>query len=185
MRLFVAVNPSIEVLERIEQAMEEIRPLSPKSKWVRGENCHLTLAFLGQVDDAKVPAVSEAVVEAAARHAPLTLHFGGGGGFGKPRRPRVLWVSVTGETAALAGLAQDIAGALEPLGFPREDRPFMAHLTLARARDQGGDAGLCACAEALHARDFGDSRIDEVILYRSDLSPAGPRYTPVVRATLI
>lgn len=184
MRLFVAVSPGRDICERIERAMEELRRLSPKSKWVRGGDCHITLSFLGQVDDAKVPAVSEAIVGAVARHAPLSLHFGGGGSFGKPRRPRVLWASVTGDTGALEAVQGDVEAALEPLGFPREDRPFKAHVTLARAREAGGDQGLAACAEDLAARDFGEARIEEVILFRSDLSPAGPRYTPVVRAPL-
>jgi 2'-5' RNA ligase len=183
-RLFVAVSPGTEVLERIERAMEELRGASPQSKWVRPSDCHITLAFLGQVDDAKVPAVVAAVEEAAAGHAPLSLRFGGGGGFGRPRRPRVLWASVEGDTEALAAVQKAVTGALEPLGFPPEDRPFKAHVTLARARNPGGDAGLAACAEDLAARDFGEARIEEVILFRSDLSPAGPRYTPVVRARL-
>ena len=184
MRLFVAVSPGNELCERIEQALETLRPLSPSSKWVRAENCHITLAFLGQVDDAKVPAVAAAVEGAAAGHAPLSLRFGSGGSFGRTRRPRVLWASVTGDTDALAAVQKAVVEALAPLGFPPEDRAFTAHLTLARARDQGGDAGLAACAEALQAIDLGETRVDEVILFRSDLSAAGPRYTPVIRAPL-
>jgi 2'-5' RNA ligase len=183
-RLFLAVSPGTDICERLGQAIEEVRGSSPRSKWVRASDCHITLAFLGQVDDAKVPAVVAAVLEAAARHAPLSLRFGGGGSFGRGRRPRVLWASVAGDVEALAAVQGSVAEALVPLGFPQEDRPFKAHVTLARAREAGGDAGLAACAEALGGRDFGEARVAEVILFRSDLSPAGPRYTAVVRAPL-
>jgi 2'-5' RNA ligase len=184
MRVFVAVSPGNELCERIEQVVVELRPSSPASKWVRSHGCHITLAFLGQVDDAKVPAVASAVTEAVADLAPVSLRFRGGGTFGRPRRPRVLWVAAEGDTGALAEVQRAVAEALAPLGFPPEDRPFKAHVTLARARDQGGDAGLAACAEALASRDLGEARIDEVIVFRSDLSPAGPRYTPIARAPL-
>lgn len=184
MRVFVAVSFSSEVCGRIGQAVEELRASSPASKWVRASDCHITLAFLGQVDDAVVPKVAAAVEEAASRHGPLGLHLKGGGSFGRPRRPRVLWASVGGDIDALAAVQRDVVAALARLGFAPEDRPFTPHVTLARAREQGGDAGLAACAEALKARELGESRVDEVIVYRSDLSAGGPSYTALARAPL-
>jgi RNA 2',3'-cyclic 3'-phosphodiesterase len=184
MRLFVAVNPGPSVTAELERASLEIRTHSLNSKWVAAENCHITLVFLGQIDDEKLPDVARAVEGAAQKHAPLTLRFKGGGGFGGARKPRVLWVGVEGDVDALAAIQKDVEAALVPLGVKPEDRAWRPHITLARARNQGGDAGLSASAEAIRERDFGEARIQEIVVYKSDLSPKGPRYTAVARAAL-
>ena len=184
MRLFVAVDPSPEVCERIEHAALEIRGSSPGSKWVKPGGHHITLAFLGEVDDARLPDVASAVKEAAARRAPLTLRVKGCGSFGKPRRPRVLWACVEGDVGALAAIQKDVEASLAPLGFTPEDRSFTPHITLARAKAPAGDPGLALCADAVRDRDFGETRVAEVIVYKSELSPAGARYTAVARAPL-
>jgi RNA 2',3'-cyclic 3'-phosphodiesterase len=186
MRLFVAVDPGPSVAAELDRASTDLRAHSPNSKWVAAENCHITLVFLGQIDDEKLPDVARAVEEATRGHAPLTLRFKGGGGFGGSRKPRVLWVGVEGDVDALAAIQKDVEAALvlAPLGVKPEDRAFKPHITLARARNQGGDAGLLASAEAIRERDFGEARIQEIIVYKSDLSPKGPRYTAMARAPL-
>lgn len=184
MRLFIAVDLSEIVRERIALAVAELQTSSPTSKWVRPSDCHLTLVFLGDTDDDKVPAIIAALGSAASRSAPFALRVRGGSSFGDPRRPRVLWADVSGEIAALAALQREVERALVPLGHTPEGRGFTAHCTLARARSRGGDAGLAVCAEALRSYDFGETRVEEVILYRSDLSPDGVRHTALARSPL-
>ncbi len=182
-RLFVAVDPAPAVAERVAAAVSAVRSLAPSAKWAGPESFHLTLAFLGDMSVAQVPDLAAAVGAAALRHSPIDVRFAGAGTFGG-RRPRVLWAGVTGDAAALAALAGDVEQALAPFGYVPEHRPFTAHLTLARARDPRGEPGLVDCAAKLAGEDFGPTRVEQVILYRSELSPKGAAYTPLAALPL-
>lgn len=184
MRLFVAVDPGKAVIDQIERSLEKLRRVSPKSKWVHASDCHITLVFLGQIDDDRVPLFASALASATKKHQPFELVFKGGGSFGAPKNPRVLWSDVQGDLAALHALQADVTAAFLPLGFVSEDRPFKAHLTLARAREHGGDKALAECAQILQKSDFGRSPVNEVILFRSDLDSKGPKYTAIERVPL-
>jgi 2'-5' RNA ligase len=148
------------------------------------ENAHLTLAFLGSTEDAKVPELSKALEAVAARAGPFDLQLRGGGAFGSPKRPRVLWVGVEGDTAALHQLHGWTEAALQPLGYQPEHRDYRPHLTLARARDPRGDPTLARCAGALANRVLGAARIDRLILFRSQPGPGGSKYTPLAEPPL-
>ncbi|MFO0589719.1 MAG: RNA 2',3'-cyclic phosphodiesterase [Polyangiaceae bacterium] len=184
MRLFIAVSPGVDVLRRIDHLLDALRPKAPSAKWVKAESLHVTLAFLGEQTAEMAAKVSEALVAEAASHAPFELRFKGGGSFGRPSRPRILWASCDGDLAALGRLQQGITTRLVPLGHAPEDREFNPHLTLARARDHAGDPALARCVPGLQNEDFGAVTVTEVTLYESRLSPAGPHYEPLVRARL-
>jgi 2'-5' RNA ligase len=182
-RLFVAIDPAPPVREAIARALGRLRALAPRARWVDAGSLHVTLAFLGDVDEERVPAFAEATRAAARRHPPVELRFAGGGVFGG-RRPRVLWGGVTGDLEALARAQRDLVEALAPLGYAGDEHAFSPHLTLARARDPRGDPAFEACVEALEAEDFGLSRVEALVLYRSGLGPTGPRYTPIATGPL-
>jgi len=180
MRLFVAVTLGAAVTQRAEAAVQRLRPLAPRARWARLEGLHLTLSFLGETAAALLPALSRALHEVAARHAPFRLGAGGGGSFGSPSHPRVLWADVRGDVTALGALQADVARALEPLGFAPEHRAYTAHLTLARAKAPRGDADLLACVQALQQEDWGEGEVTQLILFESR---AGA-YHPQVEASL-
>jgi 2'-5' RNA ligase len=184
-RLFVAVDPGPGAASRLAGALARVRPRAPSARWVDPASLHLTLAFLGDTDAERVPGLTAAIGAVAARHAPLEIRFAGAGTFGG-RRPRVLWAGVEGAVAELAALQADLAAALAPLGYPPEERPFAAHLTLARARAHAtaGEPALVACAAALAGEDLGPTRVEAMVLYRSDLSPRGSVYTPLASLAL-
>jgi 2'-5' RNA ligase len=182
LRLFVAIDPAPAVRERIARELEALRPLA-RARWVNPDAMHVTLAFLGSVDGDLVPAFTEVLRGVGGRHAPLDVSFAGAGAFGG-RKPRVVWIGVKGDVERLAEIQRDVVNALVPLGHEAEDRLFSAHLTLARARDPRGDPTLIACAAAIRDIDFGPTRVEEIVLYRSDLSPKGPRYTALARLPL-
>jgi len=183
-RLFVAVDPDAAVRQALAATLEALRPLAPDAKWAKPEGMHLTLAFLGEVEDATVPAVKDAVERVARASAPLRLSAAGGGSFGPRSHPRVLWVGLEGDLAPLGALKSDLEAALVPCGYEPDPRPFSPHLTLARARLPRGDRDLALCAADLALADLGGFVADELILYRSHLSPKGSRYEALVRATL-
>ena len=105
-------------------------------RWVRPENVHLTLKFLGDVSKDHLGRVAEALELICSRHEPFKAEPSGFGTFPSARKARILWVSIGEGSAPLRTLAKDVEVSLEPLGFGREDRSFMPHLTLGRARGQ-------------------------------------------------
>jgi len=152
--------------------------------WVAPENFHLTLKFLGGVDEARVPDVIDAVHEAVQRHAAFDLSVAGLGAFPSATRPRVLWAGLRDGADALAALAESADGAVARLGFPREDRVFSPHVTLARVREPRRAPALADALAAAAARPFGRVPVRAATLMRSDLSPRGARYTPLAAAAL-
>ncbi len=182
MRLFLAVDISPAARDTVARALDRLRPKAPKAKWVTAASLHVTLVFLGEVDPSRRALITEAMEVAARASAPFAIHVRGGGAFGDPRRPRVLWAGVEGGDA-LARVQQTLAGALAGRGFSIEARSYHPHLTLARGRE-AGDRDLAACASELASFDAGESRVREIILYRSEPSSQGPRYVPEERAPL-
>ncbi len=158
----------------------EIERLGARARgvgWVAPENLHLTLKFLGGVEPARLERVAEVLAPAAAVAAPFELALRGLGAFPSSARPRVVWAGVQTGGDAVAALAARVEAALSPLDFPREDRPFSAHVTLGRVREPRGDPALTAALVAGAATDFGRFQVERMALMRSDLSPRGARYT--------
>ncbi len=173
MRLFVAIDVPEEIKGSIEtDVVVAMRDHVDGAKWTRREGRHLTLKFLGEVDDVRGDEIGDAIGSAASKHDRFDAAFGAVGGFPTLRRPRVLWVGIDMGAEAMVALASDVERALEPLGFPAEGRPFTAHLTLARFPRP-------RVIEELPSVDVPHDRfvVDGVTLFRSQLHPKGARYT--------
>lgn len=183
-RLFVAVEISEEVRHAVAKKIEALREIAKHSRFVSAEKLHLTLQFLGWVDDSKVTAITEAVDRAARAGQPLTLHYEGGGAFGSKKSPRVLWVGVSGDLNPLRTVQRAVELELQPLGFEPEKREYSPHLTLARAKQLRGDRELVKAVEALQGVTFGDTRVKELILMQSLAVKGGSEYRPLHRAKL-
>jgi RNA 2',3'-cyclic 3'-phosphodiesterase len=181
-RGFLAVVPPPVVLRWAESLAESVRRDGGTLRWMRPDQRHLTLQFLGRVDDSVVDSLAESVAESVRRIPPFTLALGGAGAFPSPRRASVLWLGVTTGAAELAALAGAIDGATAPLGFDTDDRPFRAHLTLARdnrARD------VRSLVEQLSTGPAGPPfTVDHVVLFESDTRPEGAVHTERIRFAL-
>ena len=137
MRLFVAIVPPLEALMHLGAAIADVRALVDDSlTWTTQEQWHLTLAFLGEVDDLRRDRVQTRLARAASRSPPLHLAIASAGVFGSRQRPRVLWAGVDGDVAALIRLAQSTGAAARRSGIPVEERRYRPHVTLARCRHQ-------------------------------------------------
>jgi len=184
-RVFVAVEPGAELLQKFGDLLGRLSPKAPSAKWVDPEGLHITLAFLGDIAEERVPLVIAAAESAAALHRPLTLQIAKGGTFGAGRRPRVLWLGVGGEVDELSGVRRDLEQALAmSTGYVPEEGRFEPHLTIARSRDPRGDPALETCVQAIGDTDFGELHVDQIVVVRSDLTPKGARYTVMARAPL-
>ncbi|MGA2979446.1 MAG: RNA 2',3'-cyclic phosphodiesterase [Terriglobales bacterium] len=189
MRIFIGIDLDPEVRSRIARFLEGVEGFAPDARWVRPESLHVTLKFIGEQTPKQVEAITERLrrVEGSA----FEIRAGGYGFFPTAKAPRVFWIGIqTGPQ--LADLAESVDAAAAELGIPREDRPFSPHLTLARAgggtssgspkwRKGDGPNTVFAVLEkrlaAMGELDFGTMTAHEFILYQSQLSPGGSKYT--------
>lgn len=144
----------------------------PGVAWVKASNLHLTLKFLGDVEEQRIEAIATSLTKAAAQVDAFDLTIGGFGAFPTRARPRVIWVGANGPR--LHALVESIESALEPLGFPRETRPFAGHITLGRVRARSTRGLSCHTGAEGH---HGATRVTRIVLMRSQLTPGGASYT--------
>jgi RNA 2',3'-cyclic 3'-phosphodiesterase len=174
-RLFIAIELTREIRDALLEFLQQMRGVAPQAKWVRPENLHVTLKFLGHTDAAKLASIETALASFRDPN-PVTLEFRGLGFFPNERRPRVFWVGMEA-SANLATLAQTIDQTTHKLGFELENRPFAPHLTLARFERPGLPAPLTTAVKQNAARSFGSLTAREFHLIESKLKPTGAEYT--------
>ena len=183
MRLFVAIELPEEIKTALTDLQQALRPARADVAWAKPENLHLTLKFLGETSSERVAALSLACVEAAKACPPFTLTTNGSGFFPDERRPRVVWVGLSGAVAALEALQQQVEACLSVQGCSPEIKPFRPHLTLGRCKSPNNIAQLAKHLQSypLPALSF---TVSELVLMQSQLNPAGAIYTPLQRARL-
>jgi RNA 2',3'-cyclic 3'-phosphodiesterase len=190
-RLFIAVPVPEDVRDGIAGIMHavadggdiDVRSFG-QPRWVRIEGLHITLRFLGATPDERRPQVAEALARAAAQTERFELGLGGGGAFPNAWRPRVLWVGILDGATELRALAARVGEELAAAGWPIEDKPFAAHLTLART---DGVPGAAEAAKRLTdaARDVRLTwRADRIVLYKSLLGHGPAHYEELAAADL-
>ena len=180
MRLFVALEIPSAVRDNLAALMHELRRADPATskhapRWVRPENLHVTLKFIGHVDSNRLEPICAALSQVRS-DSPVEIAFRGLGFFPGEKRPRVLWVGIQG-SPNLAPLASAIDKRLEPLGVPRESREFTPHLTLARFDPPGISEKLRDAVPRNAARECGSLRTGEFHLIESKTKPSGAEYT--------
>lgn len=165
-------------------AIERLREAARDVAWVAPANLHLTLKFLGQVDGRRLDEIAAGLRDAVAGSGAFDAVVTGLGAFPSPTRPRVVWAGVGEGARRLTDLAGRVERACAALGFPPEERPFSAHVTLGRVRVPRRDDRLAGLLAAAAREDFGRARVERVALMESRLSPRGPRYTERASAAL-
>jgi len=185
LRTFLALDPGSALRDRLASLQEKLANVASGVKWVETENVHLTLLFLGDVDDRDLMKVCRAADRVAERHAPLTLSLEGVGCFPNMRRPRTIWAGIGMGAAEVRQLYEDLSATFEEQGLYRpEDRAFSPHVTLGRInKDADGEALSRELAKYEKWRG-GEVAIPEVLVLSSDLTPKGPVYTTLGRGKL-
>lgn len=179
MRLFIAVNLEEELKKKIVPLEEELRKTGADVKWVEVKNLHLTLKFLGEVEESKVTAIEQIVTPILANFSSFEMRFSGFGVFPSLNYPRVVWIGVKDGGEQLKALSEKIENSLISLGFRKEDRPFTAHLTLGRVRSAKNKQELIKKIEERENQEIGSQKVEKIYLMQSTLQPTGPIYTPV------
>jgi len=170
-RAFVAVFPPPEIREALASASRDL-PVLGKVRLTDPENLHLTLKFLGDVPQDDLDRVAKALEPIRERHEPFEAGISGFGAFPSPRKARILWAGIGEGAERLQILARDVEVALEPLGFEHEDRAYVPHLTVGRAR--GRQVTLEAMETSPPIPDFLVSHVD---LVKSVLGKTGATYS--------
>ncbi|MCH9032250.1 MAG: RNA 2',3'-cyclic phosphodiesterase [candidate division Zixibacteria bacterium] len=188
LRLFVAFALSSDVAHRLGEIIADLRPHSRLSggrnsvKWVDADKIHLTIKFLGATPSEKVSSIVETINRPLqndeTKDKPLIFAIERVGAFPNLNRPRVLWVNLDGDPQRLRNFVNKIEEALELIGFPKEKRSFKPHLTLGRVREREDVSALARILESYKIETI-PVTLDRVILFKSDLRPTGPIYTPL------
>jgi RNA 2',3'-cyclic 3'-phosphodiesterase len=181
-RAFLAIRPTEPVITSLLAAQTELDEAGADVRWVSAEAVHLTIQFLGDVRESEVPQIQSGLVEQLGALPPFEIECRGLGTFPNQKRPRVVWVGLRGD--GIQRVADAAETVLSPLGFPPEERDLTPHITIGRVRSARGAEALVRALKENGDRVFGSCRIEEVILYRSQLRSDGAVYTPLVAIPL-
>jgi 2'-5' RNA ligase len=181
-RTFVALELSPAAKAGILGLAGTLRGKGVRASWSREGTLHLTLKFIGDVEEADLPDVIEAVRRAATARGPFAFEIRGAGAFPSPRRPRVIWVGVA-PSEALFDLQADVERELAGVGVPREERRWTPHLTVGRVREADGAPDLGGALAALRVPEE-SVQVGEVLVMKSRLSPSGAVHEVIARIPL-
>ena len=183
MRCFIAIEISEVIKSVLLEIEEELKKYGADVRWVKPDNIHLTLKFLGNIKDESTDKIIKTVEEICSRYDSFDLMIKGLGIFPNRKSPRVLWVGIEGNDI-LAALQKEIDEGMSSLGFENEKRKFTAHLTLGRFRSPRGNEALLDALNQRKNDSFGHITVKSLFLIKSDLSPAGARYIKISDAPL-
>jgi 2'-5' RNA ligase len=185
LRTFIGIDLGKAIRDRVQALQEALARSADHVKWVEYDNLHLTLLFLGEVDDRELPAVCKAVSGVTQARRAFALSIETCGCFPNPRRPRVLWVGAGRGTTEVCALHDDLEAPLQELGcYRREERKYTPHVTMGRVRSERPDDLLSAALAKKSDWKGGETTVEEIRVMSSELASRGPIYTVLSRAQL-
>lgn len=184
-RTFIAINASEKVSNNVMRVVDRLADSKAGYRWVAPESLHLTLNFVGDVNDIEVPELCK-LVRSAVEHLPrFDLSLKGVSAFPNPEQPRVIWIGVDEGSEAMKTMYRELENALYEWGVNKDRKAFVPHMTLGRvARDGRWNDALLETMHRLRNHDGGFCTVREVIVYSSYLDRSGPTYTPMSRIKL-
>lgn len=183
-RIFIAINLPQEIKNGLVRLQEELSLNLSNIRWTAPDNIHLTLVFLGEIDEARTEKVCQITKEAVKDLEIFSLSLKGLGVFPEVRRPKILWIGVFGDSM-LKLLNQSLFRRLSQAGFTLDDRAFTPHITIGRAQDRKlNKEALLFCLNKFKEAEFGKIEIKNIEVMESQLKEGGPRYTVVEKVGL-
>lgn len=187
-RAFIAIELNAEIQKRLDEITAGLKRQLPQVpvRWVPANNIHLTIKFLGDVSLANLEILTDILKTEAAAHQSFEISVGGIGAFPNNHRPRVIWVGVEAPSN-LAMIQSAVEAVTARVGYPREERPFSAHLTVGRVSRNAASEEAHLITKVLETNRvgfLGAARVQEICLFRSDLRPSGAVYTRIFSAPL-
>jgi 2'-5' RNA ligase len=185
LRTFIALDLGQSIRDRLVSLQETLSAFAPEVKWVEPENLHVTLLFIGEVDERSVLEVCRGVSQCCQSIPRFQMSVETVGCFGNPRRPRTIWVGVGEGAAEVTALHGTLEEKLLELGcYRREDRAFTPHITIGRVKQDVSGGDLAGVLQKKADWQAGAVNVSEVLVMSSELTPQGPIYTILSRARL-
>ncbi len=176
-RLFIAIEINEEIRKKLAEFQNALKKSDADVGWVAPENLHVTLKFIGSIDDGQVGAIVTILKETVSPIKPFDLDYTGAGVFPNEKNPRIVFADIVDTASVLAILHEKLDNRLMALGVEHEYRKFVAHLTLGRVRSRRNVTKLIEKLLTFRNVHFGDEHVTRVVLMKSALSPDGPMYT--------
>lgn len=183
MRLFIALPLEPRVKDALGKIISDLKRHGGPVKWVKPENIHLTLRFLGETDERPLGKIKTEIDAVAAAHAQVRTSISRLGGFPNLNRPRVIWVGIEHNLEPLSKMARQMELKVRTLGFEKESRAFKAHLTLGRVREPRGLENLTKAMNDYALEEI-PVHFDRIVLFKSTLTPQGSIYDRLYEAKL-
>lgn len=183
-RIFIAVHLVAALREEILRLEDRLREAGAPLRWISPENLHFTVRFLGEITTAQLAQVRLATREVAAAAVPFHLVLQGVGAFPSLARPQVIWIGVRQGSEGLAELSARLDEALARHRFPREERPYAAHLTITRLKHQRRWGEIVRALSGFKDVPVGAQRVESLAIIESHLQAKGARYTGVEEVPL-
>ena len=183
-RVFCAMELPDELRAQLQDHISKLRKAVPDvaASWSRVENIHLTLKFFGNVEVKRIEKISAAAERTVRQFSTFPIAIGGTGVFPRPNRPQVLWIGVSDPSGQLSALQEKFEDECAAEGFEKEDRAYRPHLTIARLRKPEGARHLADAHLRMQFETI-EVRLKELVIFRSELSSKGSRYTPISRVS--
>lgn len=183
-RAFIAIEIPAEIQNKIGDLQNSLKGIGGRISWTKPGNIHLTLKFLGDIDEAIIDEISAELLLAVQNITGFKISVKAIGVFPNFRRPRVIWIGANSERDQLQELAAQIEDCMENFGFEKESRRFSAHLTLGRIKEATAIEPVMDKLESYEGFEAGSFDVNAFYLIKSELHPAGSIYTPLKRIVL-
>lgn len=184
MRTFISVELPDEVKKNIAELVNELKDRGAAVKWVEAQNLHITLKFLGRVEERNLDNLIDLTTKALADCGSFKARFEGLGTFPEGKTPRVVWVGTAEGGDKLCSLAKVLEETLSKAGFQSEEREFKSHITIGRVKENKGVDKLKEKIKSVKDAKFGEALVDRISIMKSTLTPKGPIYEKVKEVKL-
>jgi 2'-5' RNA ligase len=179
-RSFLAFELPPDIKREIDRISREVRRSNLNARWVKTENIHLTVIFMGNISEDEIPDIGTEVGKVCADFGPFDISLAGIGLFPDIRRPRVIWMGIDGEIKRLAYFRDTLQNSLKPFGIKIEKRRDSPHLTLGRFKKAVKGRSLLEDLVTRYRDIKGPmGLLNDLVLFRSDLKPDGARYSRI------
>lgn len=183
-RAFISVEIPDEIKGALQGIQQAFRESGDRVTWVRPQGMHITLKFLGDIEEESIPGIGAWMQKAVDGIEPFVIHLVGTGVFPGMKKPRVLWAGIREGAEDLKKIQEDLDSRLSEIGFPREARPFRPHMTMGRIKEIHDPKRLKARIERYREAEIGSMRAASIHLFQSQLRPDGAFYTEKYAAPL-
>lgn len=176
MRSFLAFPISGALKERLKYILDRLHATGADVKWVEPQNIHLTIKFLGELEENRMESIISLLEERCREFVPITSYLSEVGAFPDLQHPRIVWAALDDSKKEIGGIVEVLRGEMIKLGIAKDEHPFKSHLTLGRVRSS---ANLKNLIQAMHQITFEgkiEQTFDKIVLYKSTLTPQGPIY---------